>query len=64
LDEDYIKNEFKMSKIEFLTDEFMKNFMINGTGIFSIHNCMNHSCSPNVTSISNLNNHEIGIYFI
>lgn len=56
-------NETKMiiNIEQLLTCDFMNNLCITGSAPLTIHNSINHSCEPNVTSMSNFNNHKISV---
>jgi len=50
------------SPMDFISSDFMKSLCIEGTGLFSIANSMNHSCFPNVVSSSSNNNHSVSLF--
>jgi hypothetical protein len=39
----------------------LQSLCITGTGILTIHNCMNHSCSPNVVTMSPYTDHKVRV---
>lgn len=42
--------------------ETLKSLSMKGMAAFAIHNCMNHSCSPNAVSVSDYITHQVSVY--
>jgi tetratricopeptide (TPR) repeat protein len=49
---------------DLLRCEYMNNLCVMGTAPFTIHNSMNHNCSPNTTGMSNKRDHTISVVAI
>lgn len=48
----------------FRVGQFMSNLTAMGTGMFPVANCMNHSCLPNVVSMSRSTNETLDVVAI
>ena len=53
-----------LTKVQELLEHIADLYCITGTGVFMVHNCMNHSCEPNVVTMSNTVNHTISVVSI
>lgn len=55
------ENDSVKAAEKLITSDYFRKLCISGTAPLAIHNCMNHSCEPNVASMSCFTDHRVKV---